>query len=48
MMKPESFTMKKQEFVVIHTCVVCGFVRRNRLSEKDDMKALIALRQKPL
>jgi hypothetical protein len=48
MMSPDSFTMKKQEFIVIHKCVKCGFVRKNKLSEEDNMDALISLRQKPV
>ncbi len=45
LMKPESFTMKKQEFVVIHRCEKCGFLGKNRLSEEDDMGALAAVKQ---
>jgi rubrerythrin len=48
MMQPESFTMKKQELIVIHRCVKCGFMRRNKLAPTDDMDILIALRQKPV
>lgn len=48
MMQPFSWTMDKQEFIVIHKCAKCGFVRRNKMSPEDDMNALIALKQKPV
>lgn len=47
MMQPYSFTMNKQEFVVIHKCVSCGFMGKNRLSLEDNMDVLVALKQKP-
>lgn len=48
MMEPFSWTMEKQVFIVMHACVKCGFVRRNKLSQGDDLDVLIALRQKPI
>ncbi len=46
MLKPYSWTMQKQEFIVIHKCVKCGFIGRNKLSDGDSMDVLIALGQK--
>ncbi|MDD5083809.1 MAG: RNHCP domain-containing protein [Candidatus Moranbacteria bacterium] len=48
MLRPFSWTKERQVFSVIHTCVKCGFVGRNKLSEEDSMDALIALKQKPI
>ncbi len=47
MMKPFSFTMRKQRFMIIHKCEKCGLVAKNKLAETDTMDVLIALRQKP-
>lgn len=48
MMSPFSFTMDKQVFIIIHKCEKCGFVRRNKVSPKDDMNALSTIVQKDM
>ena len=45
MMRPIGWEQKKGEYVLIHRCEICGFTRRNRMADKDDMEALIRLPQ---
>ena len=46
MMQPIGWEMRKQEYVLIHRCVKCQFIRKNRLSDEDDMDVLIRMPQR--
>lgn len=45
LMKPVSFTRKKQSFVIIHTCVRCGYTGNNRMSDDDSIDSMVCLKQ---
>jgi len=42
-MRPTNLEIKGDSKIITHQCEKCGFIRRNKASEKDDSKALIAL-----
>lgn len=46
MMEPVGFEFHAGRYVVEHVCVQCGFRRKNKLSESDDISALAVLSKK--
>lgn len=36
MMKPIAVEMEKQEYILTHQCEICGYTKRNKISEEDD------------
>ncbi len=46
MMEPVDLELKKGDQVVIHKCVKCGFEKKNKSAENDDLDALIKLNKK--
>jgi hypothetical protein len=43
LMAPVDFEVKGAEYVVVHRCMACGFVRRNRTRPEDSMDAVLDL-----
>ncbi len=43
LMKPIEILQKNGEFVILHKCLRCGFKRKNRVTEEDDMNELFKL-----
>ncbi len=43
MMRPEGYAYSVSEQWVLHRCIVCGYERKNKLSEQDSLEALIEL-----
>lgn len=41
LMQPVGVEMKKGKYVIVHKCVKCGKVMRNKVSEKDDYEKVI-------
>ncbi|PIT92005.1 MAG: hypothetical protein COU08_04740 [Candidatus Harrisonbacteria bacterium CG10_big_fil_rev_8_21_14_0_10_42_17] len=44
LMEPIDFDHGHGEYVLIHRCVACRFVRRYKIAHDDNFEALIALR----
>ncbi len=43
LMKPIEILQKNGEFVILHKCLRCGFERKNRVVEGDDINELLKL-----
>lgn len=43
LMKPAEILQKNGEFIILHKCLKCGFERKNRLDDKDDMNNFFKL-----
>ena len=41
MMKPSKIEMEKDEFILSNQCVVCGYIKRNKVSAEDDLSAIL-------
>lgn len=48
MMEPVTGEKSGKEFMIVHKCAICGFVRRNRLGGGDDFDAFVALSKRAL
>lgn len=42
-MKPVRVELKEGEYDIIHKCVKCGFEKRNKKTENDDMEEIIKI-----
>ena len=40
-MEPTQLLYERGEFVLVHRCVACGAVRRNRTAPDDDLDVLL-------
>ena len=40
MMTPIKIEMEKDEFILSHRCVVCGYIKRNKTSSNDDLGSM--------
>ncbi len=40
LMRPTSIEGKMGEWVIVHTCEKCGYQKRNRVAEGDDMESV--------
>ncbi len=45
LMEPVAVTRKRDDFVLLHRCMTCGFERPNRCTDADDFSALLTLSQ---
>ncbi|MBI2644860.1 RNHCP domain-containing protein [Candidatus Uhrbacteria bacterium] len=45
MMEPTGVEVKKGEQVIVHTCVRCGYVKKNKASKDDSFDVLLKLLQ---
>jgi rubrerythrin len=45
LMRPAGFTMKKQQFVIIHKCVKCGYIGKNKIAPNDNIDTMTTLKQ---
>lgn len=43
LMRPIEILQKNGEFIILHKCLKCGFERKNKLNEKDDMDSFFKL-----
>jgi uncharacterized CHY-type Zn-finger protein len=41
MMKPIKLELEKNEHIITHECVICGYCKRNKLSNEDDFDIAI-------
>lgn len=48
MMEPIGMELKGEEYSILHRCVRCSFVRRNKTSEEDNFEALLQLSNHPI
>ena len=40
-MRPRQVLDERGEFVIVHECVACGSLRRNRAAPEDDLSSLL-------
>ncbi len=45
-MRPIGLEQKKGEYIIIHKCEKCGFVRKNKSSADDDFNYILKLARK--
>jgi len=43
LMKPVGFEVKGRGYVIIHRCLKCGFEKKNKFSDKDNLEVLLQL-----
>ncbi len=43
LMKPIEILQKNGKFIILHKCEKCGFERKNKTSENDDINAIIKI-----
>ena len=43
LMKPVEILQKNGEFVILHKCLRCGFERKNKVTDRDDINELFKL-----
>jgi len=43
LMKPIEILQKNGEFIILHKCEKCGFERKNKVSDKDNINTIIKL-----
>ncbi len=48
LMEPVAAGLRQDEWFLVHRCVACGFVRRNRTDRHDDRAAVRALLGRPI
>ncbi|MDR2527236.1 MAG: RNHCP domain-containing protein [Rickettsiales bacterium] len=41
LMKPIDLEQKNGKFIIVHKCVNCGFIRKNKVCENDDIFSMI-------
>lgn len=46
MMEPVGFELRSGQYIVEHVCSICGFRRKNKLSESDDASVLAEVSKK--
>lgn len=46
LMKPIEIQQKNGEFVILHKCTKCGFERKNKVQENDDINKIIEISKK--
>lgn len=46
LMKPIDIQQKNGEFVILHKCIKCGFERKNKVQENDDINKIIEISKK--
>lgn len=43
LMEPVGLELKDGKYILVHRCVKCGFVRRNKVVDTDDFTAVLEL-----
>jgi len=43
LMKPVSLEQKHGKYIIVHRCVKCGLIKRNKAAENDNFNALLEL-----
>jgi len=46
-MEPVSVEVSREKYVVVHRCLKCGVVRRNKAVKDDDVEVMIRLSARP-
>ncbi|MEM1369990.1 MAG: RNHCP domain-containing protein [Cyanobacteria bacterium P01_H01_bin.15] len=42
-MRPVAVETKKDSYIILHRCVICGFERRNKVSSNDNFETLLQI-----
>jgi hypothetical protein len=42
-MKPIALEKKGEKYSISHRCVVCGFERKNKVSERDNFESMLSI-----
>jgi len=48
LMYPSDSTMEKGDIFIIHKCLKCGFIKRNKFQIEDNQEALININKKKI
>lgn len=43
LMKPIALEKKGEKYSISHRCVVCGFERKNKVSERDNFESMLSI-----
>ncbi|OGI21933.1 MAG: hypothetical protein A2808_02170 [Candidatus Moranbacteria bacterium RIFCSPHIGHO2_01_FULL_55_24] len=43
LMRPAEIELSQNEYRILHQCLECGYTKKNKISEQDDMEAVIRL-----
>lgn len=46
LMKPIEIQQKNGDFIILHKCLKCGFERKNKVQENDDINKIIEISKK--
>ncbi len=47
LMEPMSVEIKGHDYILLHRCQTCGFIKKNKVSPDDNREVLIKLSQQP-
>lgn len=48
LMEPVGLELKDGKYILVHRCVKCGFVRRNKVVDADDFNAVLELSRRQI
>lgn len=48
MMRPIDYLMEKGDIYIVHECLHCGFIKKNKLHTKDNKEALANINKKKI
>lgn len=43
LMKPVWLEKKKNEYVITHECLICGYKKKNKVDKEDDFEAILKI-----
>ena len=43
LMEPIGYTHKQGDYILFHKCILCGIIRRNKVSKNDNFEAILNL-----
>lgn len=43
LMQPINIELKSSEYYILHSCIKCGFKKRNKIAKEDDFSLIIKL-----
>lgn len=46
-MEPVEFLKEKENYVLVHKCVKCGYTKRNKMATNDDFDIAVKIVKKP-
>lgn len=44
-MKPTYCTVEKSQYMIVHTCVFCGFEKKNKVASNDSFEELLKIQK---